>query len=577
MLGVAVTVADRTDRDRLRDGLRLVNEAGRRIGSSLDVFRTAQELADTAVRGLAAITAVDVLDLVLQGETPRPAPLPDPFAMRRAGFAHSLSDDIQGIVPIGQVRLMRFGSPQGQSLVDLRPRLVRRLRLDDEWLLRDPLVTRVYREADVHSLIAVPLTARGAVMGLVSFYRTGDSPSFDDEDLTVATELAERAALCLDNSRLYQREHSLAGLVRRRMIPPRLPGHSAVETGHSYLPARAGGTWFDVLSLSGARVGLVTGEVQDGGLAAVTVMGGLRATVSALAALDLEPGELLHRLHDQAANFFAERPTAPDTGPEAPRTRCLIVIYDPVTTRCTLAAADHPPPMLLLPGSSPQPVDAVVGPPLGQGEPDYPTTELDLPGGAVLALHNSAWPPHAPGTLQAALARDPDGPLQDACDAASTALFPRSPDQDILLLLARTRRLAADRTAAWELENTPESAAAARRMAARQLRDWNLDELTFTTEMVVSELITNAIRYADGPIGLRLIRETSLICEVTDNSSTTAHMRRAPADHEGGRGLFLVAQLATSWGTRFTTEGKTTWAEQPLSADALSRDGITAE
>ncbi|RMI40950.1 SpoIIE family protein phosphatase [Streptomyces triticirhizae] len=563
VLGVAVTVADHTDRDRYRDGLRLVNEAGRRVGTTLDVFRTAQECAELAVADFAQVATVDVLDLAVRGDAPAPGPLPHTVTLRRAGFAHALRPGAQGVVPIGQVRLLDFGTPHAQTLLDPRPRLVRRVRPDDEWLRRDPVLARLLR-AGVYSLIVLPLTARGMVLGLATLYRLPGTPPFDEEDLTVAGELADRTALCLDNARLYTREHSLASLIRRRMIPSGLPRHSAVDTAHSYLPARSAGTWYDLLSLSGARVGLGIGEVLGEGLSAVALMGRLRAAVSALAALDLDPAELLHRLHELTTRLFAERPDPPDSANEPLRARCLVVVYDPVTTRCVLASADHPLPLLLSPGERPRQVGPTPGPPLGQDEPDYSVTELELPRGSVLALHNAPWSDDSSEALRAALARDHDGPLQEACDRAARTLFPEPPPKDMLLLLARTRRLADDRTVLWRLENDPESPGHARRLAIRRLHEWDLADLAFATEMIVSELVTNAVRYTEGPVSLRLIRESALICEVSDGSSTAAHVRHAAPDHEGGRGLFLVAQVASAWGTRFHAEGKTIWAEQPL-------------
>ncbi|KAB8169797.1 SpoIIE family protein phosphatase [Streptomyces sp. 3MP-14] len=564
VLGVVVTVADRTDRDRYREGLRLVNEAGRRIGSTLDLFRTAQELAELAVSDFAQVASVDILDLTVHGDAPARGPLPHTVTLRRAGFAHALRPEATGVVPVGQVRLLDFGTPQAQTLMDPRPRLVRQVRPDDDWLLRDPVLARLLR-AGVYSLLVVPLVARGMVLGLATLYRLPGRPPFDEEDLTVAAELADRTALSLDNARLYTREHSLASLVRRRMIPSGLPRHSAVDTAHSYLPAHSAGTWYDVLPLSGARVGLGVGEVLGEGLAAVTVMGRLRAAVSALAALDLDPAELLHRLHELTTRLFAERPDPSDDAATEPlRARCLVVVYDPVTTRCALASADHPLPLLLSPGERPRQVGPTPGPPLGQDEPDYAVTELDLPRGSVLALHNAPWSDASAEALRGALARDAEGPLQEACDRAAGTLFPEPPPKDMLLLLARTRRLADDRTVRWQLTNDPESPGHARRLAVGRLHEWDLGDLSFATEMIVSELVTNAVRYTEGPISLRLIRESALICEVSDGSSTAAHVRHAAPDHEGGRGLFLVAQVASAWGTRFHAEGKTIWAEQPL-------------
>nr|WP_250280007.1 ATP-binding protein [Frankia sp. Cppng1_Ct_nod] len=94
--------------------------------------------------------------------------------------------------------------------------------------------------------------------------------------------------------------------------------------------------------------------------------------------------------------------------------------------------------------------------------------------------------------------------------------------------------------------------------------DWGLEPVAFTTELVVSELVTNAIRHARAPLQLRLILDSSLICEVSDASSTAPHLRRARTFDEGGRGLFLVAALTQRWGTRQTLCGKTIWAEQSI-------------
>lgn len=144
------------------------------------------------------------------------------------------------------------------------------------------------------------------------------------------------------------------------------------------------------------------------------------------------------------------------------------------------------------------------------------------------------------------------------------ALVPERPIDDVALLLARTKRLDADHYASWDLPADPAVVSNARKRAAAQLDAWGLDDAVFTTELVVSELVTNAIRYGGDPIRLRLIRDTALICEVFDGSSTAPHLRRARIFDEGGRGLLLVASLTERWGTRYSSTGKTIWAEQPL-------------
>ncbi|MER5805650.1 ATP-binding protein [Streptomyces mirabilis] len=106
--------------------------------------------------------------------------------------------------------------------------------------------------------------------------------------------------------------------------------------------------------------------------------------------------------------------------------------------------------------------------------------------------------------------------------------------------------------------------AQARALTARQLQAWGLEEMAFSAELIVSELVTNAIRYAGAPIQLRLIRDRVLTCEVSDPSINQPYLRRARFTDEGGRGLFLVAQLTSRWGSRYRLNGKTIWTELPI-------------
>ncbi|MGW6390497.1 SpoIIE family protein phosphatase [Streptomyces sp. NPDC055103] len=586
-LGVVVTVVDVTDRNRAQRRLDLLRRAGARIGSTLDVFRTAQELAEATVPELADAVAVDVLDRVLYGDAPAGGPLTDPVVVRRAGF-RGATDGAGGAYEIGDVRVMRVATPYAQSLADLRPRLIRRLRSDDPWLTRDPGRAALIRKGGVHSLMAVPLAARGVVLGLAAFYRSGDSEPFMEADLAVASELADRTALSVDNARRFTREQTLARLTQRSLVPTRLPSHSAVQTAHSYLPAASGGTWFDVIPLSGARVALVVGEVAGYGMRAVTTMGRLRTAISALSAMDLPPDELLERLHDLTRDLADEQqehheryepaigpdgrpPTKASEGP-ALTAGCLYLTYDPATRHCTAARAGHPSAVLALPDGTTRVMDAAAGPALGQGIPSYEVTTTELPEGSVLALHSRGLPLDGP-TADHVLGHPAayDHVLSDMCDALVSALVPEPPADDVLLLLARTRVLGPDRLASWTLPHAPESAAEARELVRRRLEDWGLAELDFTTELIASELVTNAVRYSTGPIGLRLIRDHVLICDVTDSSSAAPHLRHAQDDDEGGRGLYLVAQFTQHWGVRPGARGKTIWAEQPLPASSTDR------
>jgi anti-sigma regulatory factor (Ser/Thr protein kinase) len=220
--------------------------------------------------------------------------------------------------------------------------------------------------------------------------------------------------------------------------------------------------------------------------------------------------------------------------------------------------------------------DLPIGPALGTGGLPFEAAELSLAEGTVLALHTDgllAVDPREPGRepgLEAGRerlrhAQELRGPsLEGRCVAVVDALVPARPIDDVALLMARTHRLGAGQVASWDLESDPAVVAEARRKVTRQLSEWELDELAYTTELVVSELVTNAIRYASGPIRLRLIVERALICEVSDAGASAPHLRHPRTTDEGGRGLFLVSQFSQRWGARYTLEGKIIWAEQSL-------------
>ncbi|MEV4441786.1 amino acid permease [Streptomyces sp. NPDC049577] len=381
------------------------------------------------------------------------------------------------------------------------------------------------------------------------------------------------------------REHTAALNLQRGLLPHRLPSLTGVETASRYVPADSrsgvGGDWFDVIPLSSTRVGLVVGDVLGHGLSAAATMGRLRTSVRVLARLDLAPDELLACLDDVVGQTVEEwarddgggGPGA--DGDEALGVTCLYAVYDPVSGRCSMARAGHSPPALVDPacGTVSYP-NLPAGRPLGLGGSPFESTELQLPAGSLLALFTDGLvqaPGHDTETglgLLTGVLSECGRPLEELCDRTVAALLPGPVDDDAALLLVRTRMLAGHQVAEWELDADPASVATARSAASRQLGEWGLEDLAFTTELIVSELVTNAIRYASaGPVHVRLIRDRGLVCEVSDTGHTSPHLRHAAADDEGGRGLFIIAELTRRWGTRYTATGKTIWTEQPLPAE----------
>jgi PAS domain S-box-containing protein len=573
--GVTMAAVDITDNLRARQRLQLLNEASVRIGTTLDVTRTAQELADMCVPALGDFVTVDLLDPDDHGGEP-PARLKAPVTLRRAAQRSVLEGMPEAVLEPGQTERYPAGSPQadsltaGHTIIAASGGAVRQ-----RWLTWNAERGERARTFGTHTSMAVPVQARGRTLGVAVFTRHRRPDGFSADDRLLAEEITNRAALCIDNARRYTRERETALALQRSLLPRTLPRTAALQAASRYLPAAragVGGDWFDVIPLSGMRVAMVVGDVVGHGVQASATMGRLRTAVRTLADIDLAPDELLTHLDDLVVRLSEE--SGDDSTGEVGAT-CLYAVYDPVSRHCTLARAGHPPPALLLPGGRPHQLDLPAGPPLGLGGLPFESAEVDLPEGSVLALYTD-------GLVKS---RDREGDagrqlllqalgahaesLDESCDRILHALLPSgdTPD-DVALLLARTQGLPPSQVATWDIPADPALVAPIRKQVLDQLAAWELSETAFTAELVVSELVTNAIRYGAPPIRLRLIHDAAiLICEVSDTSHTAPHLRRAKTFDEGGRGLLLVAQLTQRWGSRHTGEGKTIWAELPLFAE----------
>ena len=572
--GVCLAAHDITEQYRARQRLVLLSEASVRIGSTLDIDRTAQELADVCVPRLADFVTVDLLDRLDQDEELPPGPLTGPIVLRRAAHRSVYETAPEAVVGRGQVDTYPEVSPMAECLVAGRPIIY---ATDDPviraWVALKPARGAKIQEFGIHSIMAVPIRARGTTLGVAVFSRHRTPGPFTQDDVLLAEEITTRAAVCVDNARRFTRERDTALALQRSLLPQAVPRPSAVEVASRYLPAgpytSAAGDWFDVIPLSGARVALVVGDVVGHGIQASATMGRLRTAVRTLADVDLPPDELLTRLDDLVIHLSAETGGGEATGDIG--ATCLYAVYDPVSHRCSMAAAGHPAPAVVTPGGPVEFVPLLVGPPLGVGGLPFEAMDLELPEHTVLALYTNGlvggWDRDVDEgrVLLADALAHPAASLEGTCDSVLRALLPEHGVlDDVALLLARTRALDAAHVATWDVPADPSCVARSRKDVTQRLTDWGLDDAVFTTELVVSELVTNAIRHAVPPIRLRLIHDHSLICEVSDASNTAPHMRRARTFDEGGRGLLMVAQLSRRWGSRQTAEGKTIWAEQPL-------------
>ncbi|GEC03965.1 hypothetical protein SSP24_16200 [Streptomyces spinoverrucosus] len=806
--GICYMVLDVTERWNARQLLSLVNDAGTSIGRTLDVMRTAQELADFAVPRFADFVVVDLLEPVLSTEghgawLTDAGPASAKPVMRRAGMSSvregcpeavaQVGDRVDFVPPPHDVNLIMTGDPVLIPVLDPS---------DEWWMAEEPARARSIREYGLHTLIAVPMRARNTALGITTFMRSLNPVPFQPDDVLLARELVARAALCVDNARRYTREHTAAVTLQRSLLPQALSGGTALEVASYYLPADprggVGGDWFDVIPLSGARVGLVVGDVVGHGITAAAAMGRLRTAVQTLADMELPPADLLAHLDDLVLRLSEEKTDESTTAFLG--ATCLYAVYDPVNRRCTMARAGHPPPVVVAPDGQVSFPEPPAGPPLGLGGVAFESTEIELAENSLFGLYTDGLilgadhdmergmtrlgealsqglgggggdgdrvaraegdrggdlaaragageggdraaragageggdraghaeageggdrvvqaeggrggdaGASAGGTGRAAQsgrgvdsgraaevergresglvgqagrgqgsglaaesgrgvdsgraaeagrgpdsgfaadsgrgvdsgraaeverggesglagqagrgqdsdlaahsgqgpahdltahspqdsAPDPDAhPRQDQApdptehprqDQTPDAHPPRAPDDsdlaplcaaavqrlvsvpqpdDIALLLTRTHALGADHVVSWDVPVDPAAVADVRARATRQVEAWGFEELAMTTELIVSELVTNAIRYAAPPIHLRLLRDSRLTCEVADASSTAPRLRHARSTDEGGRGLFLVAQLAHRWGARYTSDGKIIWAEQEI-------------
>ncbi|WP_372495826.1 SpoIIE family protein phosphatase [Kitasatospora humi] len=599
--GSVATVRDTTELRALtgqaeaaRARLELLYDAGLRVGTTLDVARTVQELADVAVPRFADFATVELAEPVLRGEEPLADLLGIGQGQRILRAAASGISEEWPFYPMGSQISPLPGTPEATTLETGRATLAADLHQAHAWRARDPRTTGRILAFGIHSLISAPLRARGLILGTVSFWRAERSAPFGEEDVAFAEELVARAAITVDNARRYTREHRMAETLQRSLLPHGLPEQNAMDVARRYLPAlhTVGGDWFDVIPLPGFRVALVVGDVVGHGLHSAATMGRLRTAVLNFAALDLPPDELLARL-DELVTRLDQGEMGPGDGDVTVRSEsgsdgdgdgdgdrtvtgatCLYAIYDPVSGHCTMARAGHPPPALVRTDGSVEFIDLPAGLPLGVGGLPFETTELQLAPGTTLVLYTDGLVTNPDrdldtglAALRATLAGTPvDASPQDTCQAVFEALVPPRPRDDIALLIARARLFEPDQVTTWDVPDDLTAVSRIRNACTDKLTAWGLEELAFTSELILSELITNALRYGSQPIRVRMLRDTSLVCEVSDGSSTAPHLRYAALTDEGGRGLFLVARLAERWGTRYTARGKVIWSEQPLVA-----------
>lgn len=593
---------DAAERERRGgDRLRFVGAATRRIARGMDLDETVLGLCRASVPAYSDAILVYLRDPLPVGDERPTGPVvlrlrrsdripDDPHAMVAAASASgdpaqpepgsagpgaasvampSLTAVSDGTAGAAEYVEVLNGGPLAEVLRGVRPVFA------DAPAARDALPELLGTDPDVPSgqrAILAPLRGRRRVIGAAVFLRRPERAAFEPDDLLIAAQLATHTALGVDKAVLYGREAYIADELQRTMLPDELPQPTGCHLASRYLPAaetaRVGGDWYDAIPLPGSRVALVVGDVMGHSMTSAAIMGQLRTTAQTLAGLDLPPQEVLHHLDEQAQRLGSDRMAT-----------CLYAVYDPVAHRIVIANAGHPPPVLLHRDGRAEVLRIPAGAPIGVGGVDFEAVELDAPAGATLLLYTDGlvesrqrdvWTGiehlREKLTATARLTRpEASAPLEPLCDEVLDILGPGDRDDDIALLAARFHGIAPSDVAYWFLDPRAQTAGQARRLARRALARWDLEELSDSVELLVSEVVTNAVRYAERPITLRLLRTDTLRCEVGDDVPQLPRLRQARATDEGGRGLYLVNRLARRWGATRLSTGKVVWFELPLS------------
>jgi PAS domain S-box-containing protein len=554
------------ERSTAQDRLDFLNDAGSRIVDTLDPVQTAAALCTSLVPRFADFADVQLLESIVSDQELPPLTPEDSPTTIRVALSH---DDAYGrwddLVPRGEKLRLPAGTPFTQSLMTGRsvsiPKITERFarRMSTRFADRDlrPLLQG-------RALLVSPLIARGTALGNLSLLRRADRPAFDELDVTMIEELCRRAAVCVDNGRLYRRESRAARELQKTMLPDAPPVVAGAQICYRYVPAneavRVGGDWFDAIPLPGGRLALVVGDVMGHGLTSAAIMGQFRTAVRTLAAQDLPPGQLLRQLDDLARRL----------GDDYIAT-CIYVVYDPVARRCEVANAGHLPPVLVSPYGDSELLEVPSGAPIGVGGVAFETAEFEVEDGSQFVLCTDGLVERRGQAIDVGLAAlreylsGPPQPLESVCETLIDGFGANGRrDDDIALLVVRFKGIPKDDVFSWTLEALPARVRDARELARETLATWGLSELSETVELLVSELVTNAVCHGAGDIGLRLIRTASLLCEVRDDGYELPTLRRADVDAENGRGLQLVSALAERWGTQRTPTGKVVWFEHAL-------------
>src|SRR5580700_10398661 len=565
----------------------LLRDSGPSDEDTLDFSDLAKKMTEQLVPAFCTAAEVLVLESLI-GDNEVPAHGPDAnVPLRRLHVKHDRENPAwQAAFPVGEILRFPAGSPYARSIESGAPVLEASITPEAAKKL-----ARAWRRKPVGgllsdtSMLVLPAISKGTVVGLFCCFRELGTRRFDRYDMEMAMDFAARQAVFFDHATRYNREHATALTLQRAMLPTGLTYPSSIEVKHRYLPGselvEVGGDWYESIRLPGARVALVVGDVAGHGVRAAVTMGRLRTAIQTLAMLELPPAESLQQLDELMQTLGAREPHF---------ATCAYAVYDAVTGECELAVAGHLPPLVVHPDGRSELLEVTPSPPLGVGEGTIETKRFTVEDGSLFVLYTDGLVESRDRDITEGLDRlqsafgpgSPEADLEDLCKTSLDGVYSDAQRDDIAVLIAKLRRIPEENRHCWTLEPEFSSVRMARSMIRDPLKRWGLEDLIPVTELLVSELVTNAIKYAKGEILLRLILESgSLACEVHDSSPALPRVLQVDRDAENGRGLHVVSQLATRWGARRTHTGKVVWCEQALSATVLealsAADEIAAE
>ncbi|HEX5188811.1 MAG TPA: SpoIIE family protein phosphatase [Streptosporangiaceae bacterium] len=546
----------------------LLDGAVRRIGGALDIEQMAPELVNILTPHFCNAAGLLMLESVM-GDGEHPDLARDGMQLfRRLAVAYDDDDGgWEAAFPVGEILRYPPDTPYTTCIETREPVSVVMTDEGAAKLARAWVRTPVARLVAGTSMLLLPLLAGDTLLGFFVCIRRKEFHRFDPYDTEIGMEFASRAALFMDSARRYSRERATALTLQRSMLPTGLSAPASVEVRHRYLPGskliEVGGDWYESIALPGGRVALVVGDVAGHGVRAAVTMGRLRTAIKTLTMLELTPAETLQRLDDLMQELGEFEPHF---------ATCVYAIFDTVDGTCEVASAGHLPPLLVRPDGSSEYLDVSPAPPLGIGSMPIGSRTIQIEDGSLLVMYTDGLVEKRTEDIDQGLAGlqnlfGPDSlrvPLDDLCKLALAGVYDDHQRDDIAILMARLRRLGPDKYVSWNLTPKLTAARRARSLIRRPLRQWGLTELIPATELVVSELVTNAVRYAQSKISLRLVNEGALFCEILDDSAALPRLRQATEDDERGRGLQVVSQIAQRWGTRRTGTGKVVWCELPL-------------